>query len=455
MESPKARIVSIESDSPAYRANLSCGGYITDVGGSPLRDIIDWMWFSSDDVIDVGYESPDGVRSRVLMSREMDEGWGISFDGIIFDGVRICRNACKFCFMQQLPMGMRDSLTLRDDDFRLSFLSGTFVTLTNLTDDDISRIIEQHISPLRVSLHAITPEVRRDLIGKHEKSGREALRRLLDAGISFDAQIVLCPGINDGEELERTLSWAYDEDGIDNIGIVPLGFTSHQTRFDSSFDDPAASKAVLDQVSIFQERALKEKGYPWVFAADEFYRNAFPDNLDEHLPSAEMYRDYPMFEDGIGIIRSSIDELKEAFDDEHTEALLRKLEGKGIFVHLIAGRAMDPYAAQILRNSPLSKRFDIMYVDNTFFGGNVNVTGLLTGEDIISAISAHVKQYHAFQSPKAASSHIYLIPDVIFNSDMLTLDGMRCDDVVTECGQDALIVPSNPLDCIHQLESSI
>ncbi len=116
---------------------------------------------------------------------------------------------------------------------------------------------------------------------------------------------------------------------------------------------------------------------------------------------------------------------------------------------------MDPYAAQILRNSPLSKRFDIMYVDNTFFGGNVNVTGLLTGEDIISAISAHVKQYHAFQSPKAASSHIYLIPDVIFNSDMLTLDGMRCDDVVTECGQDALIVPSNPLDCIHQLESSI
>lgn len=450
---PKAKIRSVAIDSVAYEAGFTAGCCITSVNGEPLRDIIDWRWHASEDSISLGYIDTDGDTGVVELERWQDEDWGIEFEDVIFDEVKLCRNACRFCFMAQLPKGMRDSLALRDDDFRLSFLTGTFVTLTNLEDEDIERIIEQRISPLRVSLHAISEDVRRPLIGKNHARGIEALEALLEGGIEFDAQIVLCPNINDGDELARTLEWAWSHPGIKTVGIVPLGFTSHQERFTESFDDPTDSMAVIETIEPFQERAMADRGCLWVHAADEFYRNAFADDLDANLPEAELYGDFSMFEDGIGIIRSSIDELKAAYDTDDARSLAQRLGSHGVHLHLIAGTAMRPYASQILSASALGSSMDILYVDNYFFGGNVNVTGLLTGSDIIRAMKEHPSASEDPSCDANPSKHVYLIPDVILNADGLTLDGMTFEQLEADHGKDVLIVPSNPLDCIHQLFS--
>lgn len=449
----RALIKNVEVDSPAYEAGFSQGCYITSINGEPLRDIIDWRWHACENSVSIGYIDTDGDEGVVELERLDEQDWGIEFDDVIFDEVKLCKNACKFCFMAQLPKGMRGSLSLRDDDFRLSFLTGTFVTLTNLEDDEIKRIIEQRISPLRVSLHAISDDVRRSLIGKNHARGIQALEALLEGGIEFDAQIVLCPGINDGDELVNTLEWAYAQQGIKTVGIVPLGFTSHQSRFCKSFDEATDAKAVIDAITPFQRRSIAERDCCWVHAADEFYRNAFQDDLDANLPDASMYGDFSMFEDGIGIIRSSIDELKEAYTTPDAQRLSVSLRESDTHLHLIAGKAMSPYAAQILDESAMGTTMDLLFVKNTFFGGNVNVTGLLTGADITRAIIAHKKMYASDDTEAAKSSHIYLLPDVIFNVDDVTLDGMSAKQISTDSGADVLIVPSNPLDCIHRLIS--
>ena len=242
-EPPKAVIESVLPESPADDAGFTPGCIITSVDGQPVRDMIDWRWLTADDVITLGYTDTDGDSGEVELERYEGEEWGFEFSGVVFDGVKQCRNACIFCFMRQLPDDMRPSLTLRDDDFRLSFLSGTFVTFTNLSAEDEARIIEQHISPLRVSLHASNPEVRRRIIGRHAQHGIEVMDRLLAAGIEFHAQIVLMPDENDGDALRETLDWAYARPGILDICIVPLGFTKHQTCFTKSFNDPVAARA--------------------------------------------------------------------------------------------------------------------------------------------------------------------------------------------------------------------
>ena len=279
----RALVVDVIPESPADDAGFTPGCYVTAVDGTPIRDIIDWRWLTSDDIITVSYIDTDGDMGEVELEREWGEDWGFEFEGLVFDSVKQCRNACTFCFMHQLPKGMRPSLSLRDDDFRLSFLVGTFVTLTNITPDDEARIIEQHISPLRVSLQVINEDVRRRMIGKHAAHGIEVLDRLLAAGIEFHAQIVLVPD-----------------------------YTCHQSRFGHSFNEPEAARAVLELIEPLQQRALAERNTPWVFAADEFYSNAWGTELLDHVPATEHYGDFSLFEDGIGIIRSTVDDWEEA-----------------------------------------------------------------------------------------------------------------------------------------------
>ena len=311
-EAPRALVIAVAPDSPADDAGFEPGCYVTTVDGRPVRDLIDWRWLAADDVMELGYVDLDGDEGVVELEREEGEDWGFEFEGVVFDGVRQCRNACTFCFMRQLPDDMRSSLTLRDDDFRLSFLAGTFVTFTNLKPEDERRIVEQRISPLRLSLHVADPEVRRRMIGKHAQHGVDVLERLLEAGIEFHAQIVLVPDQNDGAVLEDTLAWAYARPGILDVCIVPLGFTKHQSVFDRSFNDPVSSRAVMDLVIPFQRRALAERGSMWAFPADEFYHNAYGPELMRNLPPSEHYGDFGMFEDGVGIIRSFVDDWKRA-----------------------------------------------------------------------------------------------------------------------------------------------
>lgn len=435
---PQAKVIGVAPDSPAWNAGFEPGCFVTSVDGQPVRDIIDWRWLSAEQCISVGYIDLDGDAGEVELWREPGEEWGFEFKGLVFDGVRQCRNACTFCFMRMLPVGMRDSLYLRDDDYRLSFLVGTFVTLTNVTPQDEARICEQRISPLRVSLQASNPLVRRKLMGKHAQHGIEVLDRLLAAGIEFHAQIVLVPGVNDGELLAETLAWAYDRPGILGVGIVPLGFTRHQDTFESSFNDSSSSRAVLDLVVPFQQRALEERGSAWVFPADEFYRNAYGAALMDHLPSAAYYGEFEMFEDGIGIIRATVDDWMQAEEDGLIAAFVRCMRRQGMRAVMVVGCAQREFLGALIVQSGIDGSFVPLYVENAFFGGNVDVTGLLVGTDIVSAIRGAVSR-SADSLPSA-----YFVPRVVFNDDGFTLDGMTLEDMEKAAGAPLHMVSCSP-----------
>lgn len=496
---PRALISAVLPDSPAWDAGFEPGCFLTSVNGHPLRDIIDWRWHSAEDEMTVGYVDLDGEEGEVELFREEGEDWGFRFDGVLFDNVKLCRNACVFCFMRQLPDHMRPSLSLRDDDFRLSFLSGTFVTLTNLSPEDEARIIEQRISPLRVSLHAAEPDLRLHMIGRHAAHGLAALERLLAAGIEAHAQIVLMPGMNDGEHLQKTLEWAYERPGIKNVGIVPLGFTKHQTALHSSFTTPEAALAVLETVAPFQERARRERGGPWVFGADEFYANAYGAETPQRIPPASDYGDYEMFEDGIGIIRSFVDEFNEACENGLAQRASDVLASRAMTARYVIGQAMQPFFDEMVARSPLAGRFAPLTVENRYFGGNVNVTGLLTAEDIVDAVrrarscnspshnpeqeqegpgcphrassaraesagGAFVRAQDCLSEwgcpgpsqpgepqPELETKDLFLLPKVIFNDNGVTLDDATVQDMENAAGASLHVVSCNPLSYLEEI----
>lgn len=456
-----ATIVAIEPGSPADDAGLEPGDSIVAVDGAPVRDMIDWRWSTSDDEVLLTVKCRTGELAEAELIRDAGEDWGIAFNGAIFDRVKVCRNSCVFCFMRQLPKGVRKSLVLRDDDYRLSFMSGNFVTLTNLGPADLERICEQHLSPLRVSLHAVDPGVRAQLIGKNAQVGLDNLEALLESGIEFDAQIVLVPGVNDGETLRQTLEWAYAREGIRNVGMVPLGYTRYQEDFDCAFEDAQSAMRVLKTVAPFQARALTERGRPWAFAADELYRSAYGDDLLENLPDADFYGDFSMFEDGIGIIRSMVDEFEGVLDGLSVADWPR-----GASCRFICGEAMMPYFGQLLSESCLADVIEPLPVHNRWLGGNVNVTGLLAGADIACAIAeAEARAEAGARSADAIAGvdprdTIYVIPEIVFNDDALTLDDMDIDDIRSAAAAKSaspsvvnrvFCVPSNPIDYIEQI----
>ena len=434
-------IISIAAGSPFDDAGFTPGCRILSVDGNPLRDVLDWRWYADGEEITVAYVDTDGEAGEIDLFRDEGEDWGVEFDGAVFDKIKTCRNACVFCFMHQLPKDVRASLVLRDDDWRLSFLQGNFVTLTNLKEDDFDEIVERHISPLRLSLHCITPEVRRKMIGKHAQHGIDMLERLLEAGIEFDAQIVLTPGYNDGLELQKTLTWAYMHPGILNIGIVPLGYTKHQQRFEDSYNDPEVARDVIETVEPMQKHALAERGFPWVYLADEFYCNAYPDSLLEHLPPTEHYGNFEMFEDGIGIVRTSVDEWKSCA--EQLEHLAEVLEEEDARVYYIFGEAQRPCMARLMEEAPTKGRLVPLVVKNNHFGGNVDVTGLLCGFDVAMAIRG------------VAASDYVVLPKIMFNSDGFTLDDMTVDDIRDTSGVPVTVVSCSVPEYLAEIEELV
>ena len=285
--------------------------------------------------------------------------------------------------------------------------------------------------------------MRRALIGKHAQHGLDALERLLAAGIEAHTQIVLVPGCNDGAVLERTLAWAWERPGILNVGIVPLGYTRHQTAFDRSFNEPGSARAVLDAIAPFQERARAERGTPWVFAADEFYRNAHRDDVLGNLPPASDYGDYSMFEDGIGILRSCADDWRAAVRAGLADRCARALAQADLRAFYVAGCALRETFPALIAESPLAGLFEPLFVENRFFGGNVDVTGLLCGEDVAAAIRARAESF--------ASRALFLLPRVMFNDDGETLDGWTLEDVRKAAKCPVSVVSCTPTEYLGEM----
>ena len=423
----RARIARIEPGSPADRAGLTTGMVITHVEDVSLRDLIEWRWQA--DGYDVELALEDGRFAYI--ERELGEDWGIVFDDCIFDGVITCRNACTFCFMSMLPKGMRSTLYLRDDDYRLSFLQGNFVTLTNVSDEDLERIIECHLSPLHVSLHAVSPNVREALMGKNAARGMEVLEAILDAGLEVHVQVVVVPGVNDGAELMRTLAWIERHPGVLSAGFVPLGYTRHQKRFTSSFsDDSDAAAAVIELIREFQEDSGVERRNPCLQIADEFYIDAGYD-----FPPAFMYADYPQFQDGIGMMRSFIDEWEE--NDEKIALVASQLDDGP--VHIVCGTAFARVLQALIDRSPLTGKLEVLSVENEFFGGNVDVTCLLTGSDLVPALRA------------AHPEGIVLIAREMFNQDLKLLDDVTLAEVEAAGDVTVRLCTYTPADILDAL----
>ncbi len=419
---PGGTVATVEPGA-ASSAGLKPGDVVVAVDGSPVSDVIDWWWLTDEASFTVTVRR-GGKETDLTVVRTPGEALGVTFTDTLFTPIRECDNACAFCFVSGLPAGLRPTLYVRDDDFRLSFLSGNFVTLTNVTDDDVSRILSQHLSPLHVSVHAVDPDVRARLICPTvEDRALEVLDTLLDAGIEVHVQVVLVPDVNDGAVLDGTLQYLAARPGVLSVGAVPMGYTAHQQRWHSSYTRASAS-CVLETVAPWRERMHSERGVCWVYPADEFYLLA-----DAPLPSAEEYDDFPQFENGIGMVSAFLQEFRVASGAAHDPATLVTGE---LFAPALRG-ALDRAGWTDVR---------VLAVANRLFGGNVSVTGLLCGRDVAGAIA------------EDAGEGTYLVPDVLLNSDGLLLDDMPSGDLAEHAGRDVRFIGSDAASLIEALTAT-
>ena len=441
-----AWIARIEEGSPAWEAGLEEGMRILTVNGVELHDLIDWRWEADGDLAELEvYVPEDDEVYACTLEREPGEDWGVDFTDVLFDGIRTCVNACQFCFMAMLPKDARVSLSLRDDDYRLSFLQGNFVTLTNVSDEEVERIIRCRLEPMNVSLHAITPEVRRSLIGRRADRGIVVLERLRDAGIEVHGQIVLCAGINDGDELRRTLDWVEAHDTFTSLALVPMGYTKYSKRFSSSFsEDREASRKVVRLLEPYQARARRERNLTRFQLSDEFYLDA-----DLPIPEADTYDGYPQFYDGIGMLRSFLDEVGEVCSSR-TDDLVRVADtltkaGKQVLfvcgeaAHGVIATFCDAWRGMDGCDECSAKPFAIR---NDYYGGDVNVTGLIVSCDLLA------------QLPSDLSDAVVVLPEVMFNFDKVTLDGDTQGHILQEVaarGGIPLVAQTSPHDLLDAL----
>ena len=392
----KGKIMKVQPDSLAEELELQVGDSIVEVNGQKLRDIIDLSFELADEEVELLVEHSDGEREIIAFDKDVDEELGVEFESAVFDGIQRCKNHCVFCFVDMIAPAMRRTLSIKDDDYRMSFLYGNFITLTNLKDSDYKRIEQFHLSPLFVSVHTMNPELRVKMlrtplaahIVKH-------LDKLEAAGVEYHTQVVLCAGLNDGEELERTISELVDRrPNVLSLAIVPVGITKHRRdKFPlKQFDREGAIK-VIEQVEHWQNKLRQEIGQTFIYLGDEFYFLA-----GRNMPPVEYYDDFPQLDNGIGLTRSFITDWQdeEEIHNEYDEPLT---------LNVIAGTSIAPVlqslAEEAMRyNNNLIVR--VLPVVNEYFGSTVNVSGLLTGIDIINKLKSVDSKCDGILIPESA-----------------------------------------------------
>ena len=390
---PAGAISAIEPDSLASEAGLRPGDQVLAVNGRSIRDPVDYRFQTTDDFVELEVVH-DGDLAMVEFEKPIDEPLGIEFEDDAFDGTRICNNKCFFCFLKGLPKGLRRPLYVKDDDYRLSFLHGNFVTLTNLSDDDWVRLEEQRLSPMHVSVHATDLELRRQLLGNRQAPDiLEQLRRLADMRIEAHTQVVLCPGVNDGDALDQTVGDLMQQENVASIGVVPVG-SSLEGEQRTSEDgmrahSPREAARVVRQLRRWQRAARAARGSSVVFPSDEFYLTA-----NAQLPAARRYDGFPQWENGIGMTRTLIDDWRQ------TRSKLRqgRLSVPATSVLIACGTLIAPTLRTLCGEAAAMTGIDftIVPVENSLFGSRVNVSGLIPGRDFLSALSSLDLPQHVF-----------------------------------------------------------
>jgi putative radical SAM enzyme (TIGR03279 family) len=437
---PAPRVLAVAEGSPAARAGIEVGDEIHAIDGRVPRDIIEWRFLVDEPDVVVDLER-GGLELSVEVAKRAGEPIGVDVQSALFDQVRTCDNHCEFCFIYQLPPGLRKSLYLKDDDYRLSFLYGNFTTLTRFTEADLERVVTERLSPINVSIHATDPDVRTGMLrNRRGATSLRWLRALLDHGIEVHGQVVVCPGLNDGAVLDDTLAGVLDRyPDLASLCVVPLGVSRYNDEARMRPHTTAEAATVVDCVAEWQDVFLRVVGHRLVFAGDEYYLLA-----DRPFPEASTYEGFAMHEDGVGMARTFEQELfghtdhaagpKPGFfawaDASSTPEAdyepyrgTRATPGQLLQVRpsrrAPVGLLTSTYGARVL--APLLDRLGrddvrVLPVDNQFFGGTTGVTGLLVGEDLARTLADQ------------PVGHRYLLPDVCLSNGRF-LDGTGPEDL--------------------------
>jgi len=407
----------VSNGSVAETAGIKPGWRLLRIDNRPVEDIIDYKINEADDRLFLLFMTENGILRRIRINKNASTPLGLSFDPPTMAPLKRCRNRCVFCFVDQNPPGLRTPLYVKDDDYRLSFLYGNFITLNRLEQSEMERIIRLQLSPLYVSVHSTDPELRRTMFGtKCAEQGIINLRQLIKAGIQFHVQIVICPGYNTGENLRKTIQ---DLDsmgpGILSIALVPVGLTAHRDSLPSLEKvTPELASDLIDEISGMQNEFLKRRNSRFVFLADEFYNL-----IARSLPEAYEYEGYPQLENGVGFARIFLDELNSII-----QAGLPSLK-REITVTLAAGHAsllqLQKMVAAFNRIKGL--QINLVPANNQFFGEEVTVSGLLTGRDLRETLDG-----------KEPGEMLFIPEAMVKEGSNLFLDNMTVDQLSTELG---------------------
>ena len=436
----KGHVISKVLDgSIGQEMEIDAGDRLLAVNGEEITDIFDYQYLLQEEYVEVLVEKPDGEEWLLEIDKEYGEDLGIEFENGLMDDYRSCCNKCIFCFIDQMPAGMRETLYFKDDDSRLSFLQGNYVTLTNMSDYDVERIIKYRLSPINISFHTTNPQLRCRML--NNRFAGEALKkadRLYEAGIAMNGQIVLCKGVNDGEELERSIS---DLTGylpyLESVSVVPVGLSKYRDGLEPL--EPFAredAEEVLARIHRWQEKIFAEQGVHFIHASDEWYILA-----GQELPEEARYDGYLQLENGVGMLRLLLNEFDEALGElrKREENVWRPAET----VSLATGRLAYPYIGGMagrLEEVCEGLRILVYPITNEFFGERITVSGLLTGQDIVRQLTG-----------KELGGRLLLPQNVLRSGERVFLDDITVEELEKALQVKVDIVKSSGRDFIDTI----
>ena len=432
MKKSRHIVAEVLPGSIAEEMEIVVGDEIVSINGEEIEDIFDYQFLCENEYIEVGIRKESGEDWILEIDKDEDEDLGIKFENGLMDDYHSCSNKCIFCFIDQMPPGMRKTLYFKDDDARLSFLQGNYVTLTNMSEKDIERIIKYNLSPINISFHTTNPELRCMMLNnRFAGKALEKAKRFYEAGLVMNGQIVLCKGVNDKDELERTISDLYEYlPYLQSVSIVPVGVTKYRDglyKMDAWEKEDA--EYLIDQVEKWQKKAYAQYGLHFVHASDEWYINA-----NRQLPEAERYDGYLQIANGVCTMHSMIDEFEEELDN------FKEFKENEEKVTVVCGEL--PYAyikmmADKLMNDHPHKEINVVPVKNRFFGESITVTGLLTGQDIVYAL----KDINL-------GNRVLLSENILKADEEIFLDDMTLNEFKEVLQVDVSIVQSNGYDFV-------
>jgi len=426
-------ISCVEIGSPADRAGLMAGDIITNINGRDVYDVLEYKYLCADTVLDIEISRGNEIK-KFHITKEEYEDLGLEFIYPLMSRAKGCANKCIFCFIDQLPPNMRKTLYFKDDDSRLSFLHGNYVTLTNLSEREIKNIGEMKISPINVSVHTTDPELREFMI-KNKNAGKmlDIMKYWAKCGIVMNAQIVLCREINDGAALDKTIAdLAEMYPSVTSVSVVPVGITKYRDGLYPLLPyDKEAALQVVNQVDKWQEKLLNEIGSRFIFAADEFYLKA-----ETGIPPYDAYEDFPQIENGVGLIASMQDEFDFAIEDVEP---LKKTKT----VSIATGKAALSFVksmAKRLEEKAKNIKINVYGIENTVFGKNITVAGLLCGQDIINQLK-----------DKEIGEALYITTSMLRAGENVLLDDVTTDDLEKELGTKVIVTDNDGFDFVDKL----